>query len=544
MSLKLKERMKKLTNETENFVSELISSIEKLEQENILLNKKVSLMETENNFNNGIITKLKKENNELKEESELINKEVIYLKNKLEERKRVILSFENDKNLLNNKEIISNAIGDGNIVKSTEKEDGEECVKDKYDIIGSIKEAIKNNKEYEADDILRKKIKKLANSKEQLKEEDKILLSYLAFNNTMLDILEKNSQIKDFMNGNSREAFALNLLIKEQKISFNEPLDECFQSYFEKEKRLFFNIEYKIKEYLKDMCNSISCKYFEKYSVLEEYENKNYRKIKGFVKVKGKYYLVDVLNLIRNSKDNMNYVHIDSLKCVQKEEGSFVKNELVEKKIVKRYNEIIVLYEDNANKDRIKEKIELLLDDSNEISRLTKSKKNSILFIGNLVGVNKFKMDRVMKLNSMEQSLELSAYRKLSGINGGYEYLRQNMTKLTRLDERIRIKLLSELIELQRERERLGSKFFELRSNEQSKIQIELSKESPIKKLGYSTNLGDKERWDILFRKAIPTLGEKKVAYHLRMLIKMNKHRKNRQNAVEKWEKDLKKILN
>lgn len=208
-----------------------------------------------------------------------------------------------------------------------------------------------------------------------------------------------------------------------------------------------------------------------------------------------------------------------------------------------KYNEIINLYNNDIDKRIIVDKIEALLDDSKEASKLTKSKKNSILFIGNIVGVNKFRMDRILKINSMEPSLELLAYRKLGRTSGGYKYLTSNRMKFTYLDERIRKKLLAELIELQREREILGNKFFNIRSIEQPKNQVELSKESPIKKLGYSTNLGDKERWNILSKKAIPTLGEKKVAYHLRMLINMNKHRKNRQNAVEKWEKDLNKIL-
>lgn len=66
----------------------------------------------------------------------------------------------------------------------------------------------------------------------------------------------------------------------------------------------------------------------------------------------------------------------------------------------------------------------------------------------------------------MEPNLELLAYRKLGRTSGGYKYLTSNRMKFTYLDERIRKKLLAELIELQRERERLVSKFFELRSIE------------------------------------------------------------------------------
>ena len=54
-----------------------------------------------------------------------------------------------------------------------------------------------------------------------LTEEDKILLSYLAFNNSLLkNLIEKNEQIKSFVSGNSTEAFALDLLIKEQNAGF------------------------------------------------------------------------------------------------------------------------------------------------------------------------------------------------------------------------------------------------------------------------------------------------------------------------------------
>lgn len=683
MNKGFKERMKKLTNKTENFISELISIIENLEQEKELLNKKVSDMENINNFNKDIITKLKEENNEFKkkcedleEENELIKLEVDVLNLDLEERDGLINYLKNELELLTNSKVIE-TIPDDYLSKLNVKNESNLNDSNLETIIGEnpkfltlIKEAIIDKNEYKADEILIDNIDEIATDKEVLTEEDKVLLSYLAFNNSLLKtLIEKNEQIKSFVSGNSKEAFALDLLIKEQNAGFYIAFDECFQSYYNKEKRLFSNINKDIKSYLERLCNENSYKYVLDYAILQNGSEKGYSKYKAFVKVKGKYCLVYVLN----DKENINYVKLDLLRFILKNDikcykeyhvlkerfsiltidpfvekmsnniidykksfknfihklkgnasllslkarndialismflelfdtlkkGSKCIEDLYNKKDIEfefievinegrksnekkalvfeyfnknkekllfsdtilkklnlifnfelkefvgldKYNKIINLYNNDMDKHIIVDKIEALLDDSKEASKLTKSKKNSILFIGNIVGVNKFRMDRILKINSMEPSLELLAYRKLGRTSGGYKYLTSNRMKFTYLDERIRKKLLAELIELQREREILGNKFFNIRSIEQPKNQVELSKESPIKKLGYSTNLGDKERWNILSKKAIPTLGEKKVAYHLRMLINMNKHRKNRQNAVEKWEKDLNKIL-
>ncbi|UXZ09199.1 hypothetical protein F1C14_01855 [Clostridium perfringens] len=84
-----------------------------------------------------------------------------------------------------------------------------------------IKEAIIDKNEYKADEILIDNIDEIATDKEVLTEEDKVLLSYLAFNNSLLKtLIEKNEQIKSFVSGNSKEAFCLRFAYKRAKCRF------------------------------------------------------------------------------------------------------------------------------------------------------------------------------------------------------------------------------------------------------------------------------------------------------------------------------------
>lgn len=70
-----------------------------------------------------------------------------------------------------------------------------------------------------------------------------------------------------------------------------------------------------------------------------------------------------------------------------------------------------------------------------------------------------------------------------------------------------------------------------------------LSDESIIKKLGYSTALGRELRWNILNNRVIPKVGKTKVINHIKFLIRMNKNRSVMKNAVREWEYDLEKLL-
>lgn len=70
-----------------------------------------------------------------------------------------------------------------------------------------------------------------------------------------------------------------------------------------------------------------------------------------------------------------------------------------------------------------------------------------------------------------------------------------------------------------------------------------LRKESDLKKIGYSTKLGEKERERILIKHAIPQLGQEKVIRHLEWLIKLNIKKKAMANSVSIWKSDLRKII-
>lgn len=164
--------------------------------------------------------------------------------------------------------------------------------------------------------------------------------------------------------------------------------------------------------------------------------------------------------------------------------------------------------------------------------------------MGNITGVDKYKMERVLKVNTLEASFENIAYRKIVNKKEAYKYLKDNRDNFKKLDSKIKEKLLNELMELQMRRERLGDIYFNEQKVAQSqKEQLTLNEESELKKLGYSTTLSESERWNILRNKAIPKLGARKVVWYLRMFIKINKHRKDRLSAVQKWEKDLEKVI-
>lgn len=207
------------------------------------------------------------------------------------------------------------------------------------------------------------------------------------------------------------------------------------------------------------------------------------------------------------------------------------------------YDNIIQLYSD-GNLPEVKNNIEKLLDKSILVEKLSIDKVNSLLFMGNITGVDKYKMERVLKVNTLEASFENIAYRKIVNKKEAYKYIKDNRNNFKKLDPRIKEKLLNELTELQMRRERLGDSYFnEQRALQPQKEQVVLSDESELKKLGYSTTLSESERWNILINKAVPKLGSRKVVWYLRMFIKINKYRKDRLNAVQKWEKDLEKIL-
>lgn len=68
--------------------------------------------------------------------------------------------------------------------------------------------------------------------------------------------------------------------------------------------------------------------------------------------------------------------------------------------------------------------------------------------------------------------------------------------------------------------------------------------ESPLKKLGYSTNLTKQERWDILINKAVPKLGYERVSNYLSWFIEDKRKIKHKDfsRAISIWEDDLKRL--
>lgn len=70
------------------------------------------------------------------------------------------------------------------------------------------------------------------------------------------------------------------------------------------------------------------------------------------------------------------------------------------------------------------------------------------------------------------------------------------------------------------------------------------SEESPLRKLGYTTNLSTQARWDILINKAVPKLGYRRVCEYLMWFItdKSKIKQKDFSRAIAIWEQDLKRL--
>ncbi|KLU64850.1 hypothetical protein DEAC_c31780 [Desulfosporosinus acididurans] len=68
--------------------------------------------------------------------------------------------------------------------------------------------------------------------------------------------------------------------------------------------------------------------------------------------------------------------------------------------------------------------------------------------------------------------------------------------------------------------------------------------ESPLKKLGYSTNLTRRDRWDVLIHRAVPKLGYERVAEYLNWFIedKQKIKQKDFSRAISIWEDDLRRL--
>ncbi|MGU9063193.1 hypothetical protein ACV3WU_07020 [Clostridium perfringens] len=551
MQLLLEKEMKDLIDKNQRFMSKLIKENRYLQNEINICKDKLQKLENVAKTNKYNVDKLEKENFILKEERKMFDLKLKVSEESLSKAEERICALENEieklemeiYSLMANKDC-----NDNEIVKDVLLSNSSEVSL----CLDKIKELIINEKCDQAEELFNNNSDLIISSEGDFSEEDIITVLYLAFYNNSLEEFLKNKELSAYYNSSNEEAKIIKILKEEESLKIGESIEECYQNYINLKANIFENINPLIKKYILANNLDYSYEYYNNVTVIVNLIIRNrYKNKKCFIKIRDKYCLVNVFEKLESEnketyiiKDDYNKycLNIDEKQRLEKDSINH-ENKNASNPLNNDYDNIIQLYSD-GNLPEVKNNIEKLLDKSIVVEKLSIDKVNSLLFMGNITGVDKYKMERVLKVNTLEASFENIAYRKIVNKKEAYKYIKDNRNNFKKLDPRIKEKLLNELTELQIRRERLGDSYFnEQRALQPQKEQVVLSDESELKKLEYSTTLSESERWNILINKAVPKLGSRKVVWYLRMFIKINKYRKDRLNAVQKWEKDLEKIL-
>ena len=551
MELLLEKEMQELIEKNQRFMSKLIKENRYLQNEINIYKDKLQKLENVDKTNKYNVDKLEKENFILKEERKMFDLKLKLSEESLSKAEERICALENEVEKLD-MEIYSlmadKDCNDNEIVKDVLLSNSSEVSL----CLDKIKELIIKEKCDEAEELFNNNSDLIISSEGDFSEEDIITVLYLAFYNNSLEEFLKNKELSAYYNSSNEEAKVIKILKEEEALKIGESIEECYQSYIDLKPNIFENINPLIKKYILANNLDYSYEYYNNVTVIVNLIIRNrYKNKKCFIKIRDKYCLVNVFEKLESEnketyiiKEDYNKycLNIDKKQRLERDSINH-ENKNVSNPLNNDYDNIIQLYSD-GNLPEVKNNIEKLLDKSILVEKLSIDKVNSLLFMGNITGVDKYKMERVLKVNTLEASFENIAYRKIVNKKEAYKYIKDNRNNFKKLDSRIKEKLLNELTELQMRRERLGDSYFnEQRALQPQKEQVVLSDESELKKLGYSTTLSESERWNILINKAVPKLGSRKVVWYLRMFIKINKYRKDRLNAVQKWEKDLEKIL-
>ncbi|HHD2735055.1 TPA: hypothetical protein ACOTGU_001547 [Clostridium perfringens] len=551
MELLLEKEMQELIEKNQRFMSKLIKENRYLQNEINIYKDKLQKLENIDKTNKYNVDKLEKENFILKEERKMFDLKLKLSEESLSKAEERICALENEVEKLD-MEIYSlmadKDCNDNEIVKDVLLSNSSEVSL----CLDKIKELIIKEKCDEAEELFNNNSDLIISSEGDFSEEDIITVLYLAFYNNSLGEFLKNKELSAYYNSSNEEAKVIKILKEEEALKIGESIEECYQSYIDLKPNIFENINPLIKKYILANNLDYSYEYYNNVTVIVNLIIRNrYKNKKCFIKIRDKYCLVNVFEKLESEnketyiiKEDYNKycLNIDKKQRLERDSINH-ENKNVSNPLNNDYDNIIQLYSD-GNLPEVKNNIEKLLDKSILVEKLSIDKVNSLLFMGNITGVDKYKMERTLKVNTLEASFENIAYRKIVNKKEAYKYIKDNRNNFKKLDPRIKEKLLNELTELQMRRERLGDSYFnEQRAFQPQKEQVVLSDESELKKLGYSTTLSESERWNILINKAVPKLGSRKVVWYLRMFIKINKYRKDRLNAVQKWEKDLEKIL-
>lgn len=411
MQLLLEKEMKDLIDKNQRFMSKLIKENRYLQNEINICKDKLQKLENVDKTNKYNVDKLEKENFILKEERKMFDLKLKVSEESLSKAEERICALENEieklemeiYSLMANKDC-----NDNEIVKDVLLSNSSEVSL----CLDKIKELIINEKCDEAEELFNNNSDLIISSEGDFSEEDIITVLYLAFYNNSLEEFLKNKELSAYYNSSNEEAKIIKILKEEESLKIGESIEECYQNYINLKANIFENINPLIKKYILANNLDYSYEYYNNVTVIVNLIIRNrYKNKKCFIKIRDKYCLVNVFEKLESEnketyiiKDDYNKycLNIDEKQRLEKDSINH-ENKNASNPLNNDYDNIIQLYSD-GNLPEVKNNIEKLLDKSIVVEKLSIDKVNSLLFMGNITGVDKYKMERVLKVNTLEAS--------------------------------------------------------------------------------------------------------------------------------------------
>lgn len=248
--------------------------------------------------------------------------------------------------------------------------------------------------------------------------------------------------------------------------------------------------------------------------------NKRYKKIS---KSLGMYYL---------DESKFNVINYDKNSLQEKE-----SNELTKTSQYSLYTELLNQYKLN-NIDRARKLFDEIVEDNLLLSRYSKTQCVTLLFIGYLINNSTRGSRKIMLACNIGTSVDTILYKRLVEKKDFIDYVHLYKNSMILIDGKVKDRIIDDALRIGKD---YGLYQSVINSREEN-YDNNLSAESIIKKLGYSTTLSREVRWNILKNSVVPKVGIGKVMSHLRFLIRMNRNRDVMANAVREWQYDLERL--
>lgn len=393
----LEREMQDLIEKSQKFMYRLIKENKALKNEINEYKENFQKLENIDKTNRDYIYKLEKENLQLKEE-------VRGFALKLKMAEISVAKEENVSEKLESEEIYLQDNQDKHKIRR-KLDEVSLCLE-------KIKELIIHDRYNEAERLFKNKAELIMNSKESFSEENSILIIYLAFYNNLLEsFINKNNELFAYYNSDQYEAKALNILKEEGNLNLGDSLNQCYQSYVNSKRDIFSKVNPIIRRYILTKNLHYSYRYYDTVNIVSKLLNKNrYKSAKAFIRKKGKYYLASIFETMELGnkeayliKNTYNGYFSEVNKEVNKKDKKKTKG------LSGSYENIIDLYNE-GDLQEVKRIIERFLDSPLDMAKLKLNEVKLLLFIGNIVGVDKYKIERGFKFNTLKTSFENIVY--------------------------------------------------------------------------------------------------------------------------------------